>query len=359
MSDSRHKIVPVVAATGLVIDMRTPHLGHPDKPQLWDELHGNCSVGTLHCQCCGHPLYLQERKTKRGLRRVACTYTEAQILEALGGESDEHVALKEAIARLAQRAGLAAEVESASKTRKRITDVVVTDGTRRVGWEIQLSPLSRGSLKRRLDRAVSDDLIPSWFTHSDSRAYVTLKDRAPLSMPIRWSSVVDFQGDPDVPVRALKTLERVPCTPLHRAQPWHAGKKCRGAHTQPAQGDDVRAMTLGGLVEKSITGEVVPFRWPRSTRAYRNGFWLWLRPNDVEMFHDLDGDRITPPVEDLPSDTRAWIGRDSYHDLPALIRASCPAHRAWPNSTWRCQVDGCPGAEIGQLKLPMRMERDA
>lgn len=309
---ARHRIVPEVVASGIVLDMRVPHLGHPDKPWLWDSLHGKCAVGTLRCQCCGHPVYLQERAKNR--KRVVCTYTEAEIRAALG-ESDIHKAFKDAIATEAERRGLTAIQESAGAGRKRVTDVIVQGGNKPIGWEVQCSPISMTSLKRRMTRAEDDDLVPSWLTYANSPSRTTLYMRSPLSVATADDpTALDVRAHPDMRVRTTKGIDVVRCT--HKGAPWHKGVKCSGWHCQPSTQDHA-VSTLGAMVEDSAAGRVIALKWPRSSRQYRNGFWLWVTAADAERFREIElGLNRKPapaPVEEL---NRPWIGRDGWHAIP-------------------------------------------
>ncbi|WP_426560397.1 hypothetical protein ACPPVT_11685 [Angustibacter sp. McL0619] len=160
-----HEKAPVVVESRLRLDLTRADLGHPDHPGLWTELHNKCRVGVLACEACAPDsprryLYLRERHG----RREVVEYSREDVEAAGLGESVEHRTLKDKITQLSQRQGLVAEQESGNSRRTRRTDVVVSGGAVRVGWEVQLSGLKPDKLRRRITTAAADGLAPSWLT---------------------------------------------------------------------------------------------------------------------------------------------------------------------------------------------------
>jgi competence CoiA-like predicted nuclease len=105
------------------------------------------------------------------------------------GEGELHKALKNHTAELADREGFGVKVEDRATHGRRRTDVTVkgADG-RRIGYEIQISPITSGSVDTRTRTAVSDALTPLWLVTSENSLAI---DRAPwarLNIQ-RWQDV--------------------------------------------------------------------------------------------------------------------------------------------------------------------------
>jgi hypothetical protein len=298
---------PVVVADGhqyqgVELDMSRHDLGHPQLPGLWSDLHGHCRVGTLRCASCGRWLYLQERA---GVGRIVCGYTAGQIT-AHQNESDEHRALKELVATAAERAGLTPMEEDRAGHGKRITDVRVTGGRADVGWEIQLSPITSATLKRRVARAESDGIVPSWLALSGTAVAKLIDYRAPLSAT-QSRTALEYLALQDVPLTGVRTVQVEECTGKHKTEKWHRGQPCSGRHSKHVpliHGNP----TLARMVEGTAAQTWVPVRWPRPVGG--RDIVVWLTPRDRDRMLEVDGLAPQRSITERPADLRARTG---YH----------------------------------------------
>ncbi|MEV5141658.1 hypothetical protein AB0K71_33490 [Streptomyces syringium] len=152
----------------------------PEDRKLWDSLYGKTRKGDLKCLDCRRndpecPQWMFLRLWKG--RPVAVHYSR-DVRHPTAPESPRHLALKERIARTAEKAGYSAELEARAPDGRRRTDVLVHgDNGLKLGCEIQLSYATAPSVAKRSDIARSDGLSPLWTTDDVSAPLI---DRAPL-----------------------------------------------------------------------------------------------------------------------------------------------------------------------------------
>lgn len=313
-----HEKAPVVAASGLCLDLTRVDLGHPDRPELWAELHGGCTVGTLICGACAPDsmrryLYLRER---RGHREVV-EYSREEVDAACLGESVEHRTLKDKISQLAERQGLVAEQESGNSRRTRRTDVVVSGGTVRVGWEVQLSGLKPDKLRRRITTAASDGLAPSWLTMAGTPGFGAVIDRAPACTTKALQPLEIATADDLLIMQGVKRLEIVPCR-RQRTEGWHRGLQCTGHHAQPAGLDPTKHPSLADMIKLSAAGDVVTLQWPRRLRLGYNRPWMWVSKADARAFYEAERPLLVrnglPTAAPSTDDSIPWA--PGYHTGP-------------------------------------------
>jgi hypothetical protein len=282
--------VPVIVATGAVLDTTDE--------AAWQQYYHRCHVGVLTCGNCARPLYLRQREGRREV--VAYTDRDIRLHE---NQSQEHRALKELVAIAAERQGLTPVEEDRATHGRRITDVRVSGGTHEVGWEIQLSGISTETLKRRVNRAISDDIRPSWLSLSGSKVAEAIDYRAPLSL-VRSMTAMEYLAVPDLPLTGVKTVRPVRCTGRHTVATWHRGKTCSGWHAELGVLTEGNP-TLVRMVEGTAFGAYVPVRWPRQYKG-RDPL-VWMTPEDEQRLRNLEGDSgagsraAAPLVDDQPA----------------------------------------------------------
>jgi hypothetical protein len=300
MDEGKHKIVPRVSTTGEVFSL--------DSPEHWDKYYLHCTVGALVCDTCLTPIYLQKR---RG-RRIACEYTPAQIA-AHDNESHEHQALKDAICTYATQLGLDAEQEQRSHDGSRVTDVLVT-GDCSVGWEAQLSPISTGSVGRRVARAVADSIVPSWLTADNSSARGVLEGRAPLAT-YNHMTAKEIRRATDIRLGGLLGVDIVKCR-SQRSERWHRAVTCRGWHAALVGADRTRQPTLAEMIRDTARRQIVPVRWSRPYKRLR-GFHVWMRQDDAQRVAEIED-----PYTQLVSQPQAYPDRgikDRWHSRTMVV----------------------------------------
>lgn len=367
-----HEIVPVVAESGLQLDITRHDLGHPDLPDLWASLHGHCLDDALVCQACdvssgNRVLYLRERRGKREV----CVRGQPTFAVRVG-ESDEHHALKDVICRLAEDRGLVAVQEARASSGRRVTDVVVTGGSKSVGWEIQLSDIKPHLLKRRINRAVDDDLAPSWLSMRSRSAWKTLVERAPATTT-RDLSAADIQHvkDPRL-VQGIKRIALEKCERSNLSHKWHRDLRCSGWHGRPVPLPPDEHPTLGAAIEATAASTLVPLQWPRPTRLYGR-FWLLAPAPDVSRFVDAErpllnrlGSSLSADYASMsaPAEHAPWhVAKPRADEPPAqglgisrdvvesILGPRCP-HCGWtrgehrPALHWPDDVPGCPWSNL-------------
>lgn len=268
---------------GVDLDLTVDDLGHPGLGQLWDEIYRptKWKPGVLQCpQCaeenpgCPEWMYLQMRDGKR-----VAVHKNTSIKDHPSGETDEHKAVNERTLRIATRAGLPAQRESASITRDRITDVLI-NGPVTLGVETQLSYQGADKTRRRTQLARRDGITPLWVTRS---ATAPLIDLAPWA---RYQEMPWHLIDRDEPmyvvggVRKL-TIERCGA----RGPRCPASRKCTGWHAIP----EPRRMDYDDLIIRAATGAYVPVRRTDG----RKTAWHWMSLADSDRLREIEAGRVT------------------------------------------------------------------
>lgn len=324
----RHQYVPVEEASGAYLDVISDDPAHQ---RLWDKLYKQCTVGTLVCAECDEASderFLYLRRSRSGKKQV-CQYRPEQVAAARG-ESAEHQAFKDTICALATQRGLAAEQEVAGSHGTRVTDVMVNGGSRPVGWEVQLSPITPEKLRRRLTAAHRDGVAPSWLSMVSRPVWKTLLRRAPATTTRDMSyGEIRVTDDPMI-IGGIKHIKLEKCDGAHRSQRWHRRLRCTGWHGRP---DDLPAAghpRLSGVIEQTAAGRPVPYQWPRRVGRYGR-FWLLAPANDVAQFTDAERPFIDQTTEDNTQDldgAAAPAADIPWHVTKARLDAESPGRVA-------------------------------
>ena len=356
----RHAYDPVEVSTGLHLDVTSKD---PEQIALFDKLHGDCPVQTLICAACDERsderfLYL---RVSYGTRQV-CQYHPAEVAAA-SRKSPEHQALQDAICRLAEHCGLTAEQEATDGTRDRRTDVVVSGGTTRVGWEVQLSPIKGNDLHDRINKAVRDGLASSWLSMRSRPAWNRLVKQGPATAIKDMFASEILQTDNPRILGGIKHIELEPCDRDHRKKPWHQGLRCTGWHGQPKALEPDEHPHLSGVIEQTADGRLRSYQWPRKVGHYGR-YWLLVPAPDVERFEDAErpfleratiagpgsNGRVTA-ADRVPTHV-SMTRRDSPAPFEDILGPPCP-HCGWrlglgrhrPTITLGGRIEACPLAE--------------
>ncbi|MFJ9690771.1 hypothetical protein [Kitasatospora sp. NPDC101183] len=291
-------------AYDIEINLTLPDLGHPDLPGLLEEITtptGRRERELLECLehhrdgACqaeedGHsPWMAIRRRTVGGRTHWVAAHLPVRHTPT-PEESAKHRAMKERIARVAERHGLRAEVEARATDGRTRTDVLVTgEGGRRIGWEAQYAPISAETVRRRSRAAAAHGIVPLWVTNSDRSAVV---ERAP------WARVDDFGwreilSPLAMVVRAgVRHLQRWKCLPSSERTCPENGSHCNRFHFGwylPALCLPKKPPTeVDRLVVASADGEYVPMRVPRQ-RDPRSVSRMWVPAADRDRWHETFG----------------------------------------------------------------------
>ena len=236
---------------GITIDLSASDLGNPDHPGLLQEIHRNYKPDLLYClgaheygTVCPGFMTIVEKNGRYHARHV----TRGEVSET-AGESELHKALKNHTAEAASREGFNVCVEDRAVHGRRRTDVTVAGASgKKIGYEIQISPIASGSVDNRTRTAVDDGLTPLWLVTNENSLAI---DRAPWARPNvqRWQDV----GSRDaLRVRGgVKALRMVRCD-------WSTQRECprreRAAAVGTPRGNQPQAH-YDDMVRMTATGE--------------------------------------------------------------------------------------------------------
>jgi hypothetical protein len=360
----------------IVIDLSLPDLGHPERPGLLEEVYQHYDPNRLYCvaasqqggpACPGFMTIVKDRG-KYHARHV--NIGERVETEA---ESDLHRKLKEHTAEVAEQGGFTVHVEDRAQSGKRKTDVTIDGADRKIGVEVQLSGITRGSVDKRTALARADGLTPLWLVNDQNAMPIDRANWARLEVQ-SWRDVGQREA---LPVRGgVRKLEMVPCEwKGHISCPRQGGGRCGGSHGTWAP--------MGGLyyddaVVQTAAGLLVPLYY--ETADGKRGWFMWVPPADKAEFlqgreeplprHlqardvELPDRQIVPLAEDdechwgEESDFRpeSRAARDSGASIDASRWVSQPAP---PEFVATVEVDGCtvPGDLIA-LKRDWRASVD-
>lgn len=318
--------------TGYRIKIELTHadLGHPDRPGLLDEITQPIDKRDRELlQCLEHhergvcraedddrsPWMAIRRRTVGGRTTLVAAHLPVRH-RPTAEESDKHKAMKERIARAAERRGLSAQIEARSADGKVRNDVLVTGSAGRIGWEAQYAPITASTVRRRSQAAADHGIIPLWVTNDDRAALV---DRAPWAAvsDVPWRKIASRQA---LLVRAgVRHLQRWKCERWsERLCPiTNVGyQACGRLHVQwdlPALCIPEKHHTeIDQLVGFSATGEYVPMRVPsqRDPRSYAR---MWVPAEDRDEWHSIVGSD-DEPEETQPTDSElTFTGEELDH----------------------------------------------
>ncbi|QIY53449.1 hypothetical protein HEP86_01675 [Streptomyces sp. RPA4-5] len=288
---------------GIEIELTHADLGHPDLPGLFDEITQPIDQRDRELlQCLEHhkrgvckaededrsPWMAIRRRTVDGRTTLVAAHLPVRQ-RPTAEESDKHKAMKERIARAADRHGLTAEVEARSTDGRVRNDVLVTGDAERIGWEAQYSPITAATVRRRSQAAADLGILPLWITNSDRAALI---NRAP------WARVDDFSWKDIASPRTMLVRGGV-----RHLQSWKCSRTAE--RTCPANGTfcgqfhahwELPALCLpqrphtevDQLVVTSADGEHGPMRIP-SQRDPRSVTRVWVPADDRDEWRQIFG----------------------------------------------------------------------
>lgn len=276
-------------ARDLELNLSLDDLGHPELPDLWDEIYPSKKLlpNQLQCLQCLHErgpdcpefMYLQNRRGGR----VAAHHNRNIKDHPNTPEGATHKAIKERIAGAAERAGFSVQVEDLASHRKRRTDVLIhgADGFQ-LGCEAQVSRITASLVRKRTRIAEQDNITPMWTTND---RYSPLIDLAP------WTTIdkkpwQDISNGAELPVRGgVRELVMVRCERLGKVCPdKKIGRRCRGWHPEW----NARALSLDALIVGAAGQHEVPLRY-RPTPSARKAYWYWVSAEDRERYLGYTG----------------------------------------------------------------------
>jgi hypothetical protein len=347
----------------IILDLSKPHLDHPEHPGLLEELHHHYDPDRLYCigasqnggpACPGFMTIVKERG-----RLHARHINKGERVET-PEESDLHKAIKERTARVVDQAGHPVQVEDVAQHGKRKTDVTfeAADG-RRIGVEVQLSAITRGSTDHRTQIAIADGLTPLWVVADENAMPI---DRAPWAR-LEAQHWKDISRRDALPIRGgVKVLEMIPCEWKTSAScPQQAdGGRCGGWHGQwrPARG-----LYYDDAIVKKASGELVPLYMPKKDGS--RGWHMWVSPEQKAEFLAgrpepvaplLNGRDVELPdlaIRELEEDDECHWGEESdYEPVVSKPRDSGEAIDAshWVSKT--APADYPVDQVVGEFEIP-------
>ncbi|WTX00965.1 hypothetical protein OG216_46930 (plasmid) [Streptomycetaceae bacterium NBC_01309] len=291
--------------------MTLEDLGHPEIAGLLDEVTASVSERTRHMlECIAFRLEGECRAEQGGksrwmfIRRAPAGSGKRWVAAHLpvthrgtAEEGDQHRATKERIAKAAAAEGLDVETEARSCDGSSVHDaLVVGPGGIRIGWEVQYSPISAATVRKRSSKAVANGTTPSWVTHNAASEVI---HRAPWARidDMSWRDIADGR---ELLVRSgMQHLQIWPCTPSSDRECPDGRGPCRRWHHgwfPPAQCiPEKRHTRLDDLVVSTAYGEHVPLFIPRPRRS---GYHLWVAPKELELWRGLQDENPPGPGQD-------------------------------------------------------------
>ena len=255
--------------------------------------------GTLVCEACAKSTTRSATPSVH-LRRHGERLIVAHHASRFGpchNESPEHEALKERVARCAERHGFHARLEQNTADRKGRADVEVIgpDGVR-VGHEIQISAISTTALSRRNNTALRDGRIPSWLTTDLSAHQATrnLIDRVPWAMSNRLHPELIRMGRRLQVSAGLSRLEMKACRFLPGRCPDNPRvRDCSKWHTWW----DNTTVAIEDFVGHTAAGTYLPVSLPTDHQDVRR---RWITPADRELYIHATGLELEPTRPEAP-----------------------------------------------------------
>ncbi|HSA48646.1 MAG TPA: hypothetical protein VLH10_00850, partial [Yinghuangia sp.] len=288
----------------IAVNLNRSDLGHPEIDGLLDEITTAVSDRDPHMlECLSHRLHGVCHSEHRGKSRwmfVRRARSGSQVRwvaahlpvthRASAEQGDQRRATRDRIASAAAAHDLDVEVEARTPDGHGVMDALVTgpDGVR-VGWKIQYSPVSAGSVRRRSQTARRNDAIPSWVVNDPDSEVV---DRAPWArvddMP--WREIANGR---ELVVRSGVRHLQMWCCTRRAVWPCPDGRgPCDAWHHDwlpPAQCLPAKPhMTIDELVVSTAYGRHVPL-FVRARGRRRSGHHLWVDPRELAAWRDLTG----------------------------------------------------------------------
>jgi hypothetical protein len=283
-----------------------PHLGHPERPGLLDEVYPTLGRGVLQCPQCrdyGDPDCPEWMHLRRRDGRLHAVHFNTKITDHGASESDAHKALKVRIATAGENGGLHADVESRAVDGSRRTDVRITGGVRDLACEAQLSYASRQNVQKRSKKAWSHQLTPMWATTNLAAPYIGVAPWAGLQR-MHWQQ---FLTSTDLPVLGgARRLTRERCTNIAVCADRKMGRNCTGWNVYWVAR---KIQTLDHLVVGAATGEWVPWQSDAGSKAT----WFWVKAEDAAEADPAGGRLVSKTTDEAPA-------AETGEDLRALDR---------------------------------------
>ncbi|RLK13308.1 competence protein CoiA-like protein [Micromonospora sp. M71_S20] len=266
----------------ITLDLARPDLGHPEQPDLWEELRKRpVHRGELRCmgRCFerdpNNPqwVYLRERQ---GQRQAVHLNPGARANHAGESESDEHKALKERGYKAAISAGLRATVEEHAPHGKRITDLVIEADGHRLGVEYQRSLQAPARIKSRVAIARADGLTPFWATDNPE---LKIDYRAPFA---RFNGAQPYEILAGASLRVVSGYDKVAyerCGWKGPRCPVSGGPRCGKIHAYRL----AASIELDELQIGAATRVFLPLQEPKKGGGFNH---RWLRAEDLERYLD-------------------------------------------------------------------------
>jgi len=282
---------------GIDLDLTQDDLGHPQHPNLWDEIYrpakGDPILLCPQCErenpACPEWMYVQKRNGKR-----VAVHKNVNIKDHPSRETDEHKAVNERTYRIAQKAGFDAYLESASSSRDRITDVLIK-GSVALGVETQLSRQTAKTTKRRTALARRDGITSMWVTRNDAAALI---NQAPWALyrQMPWHLIKDL-NEPMYVVGGIRSIVIDKCGSRGELCPHKkAGIPCTGWNAY----FDAKQSQFDDHIIKSASGLMVPMQRVDG----RKSAWSWVSADDAARYRELAYEQKQPAPKQPKPDTR-------------------------------------------------------
>lgn len=270
------------ATLDISLNLARPDLGHPDRPNLWEQLREKTiHRGELRCMGRCYEIaptvpqwvYLREQG---GRRQAVHLNPAARANHASEPESPEHKALKERGYGAARRAGLDAVLEDRAAHGKRITDLVITADGHRLGVEYQRYLEGPSRIKRRVDIAQADGLTPFWATDNPD---LPIDYRAPFA---RFNGVRHYEIRAGASLRVVSGYDKA----AYERCGWE-GPKCPVTGGRPCGRLHVYRMAasieLDDLLVGAATRAYLPLKEPKRGGGFN---YRWMLAVDLERYRD-------------------------------------------------------------------------
>lgn len=293
----------------LRINLSLPDLGHPDKPDLWAEIHGGNRRKDPKLVCGkGHPKAVAQR---RNGTRYAYHLVESD--KKGHQESPAHLALKEWGYRAALDGGFTADREWTSPSGKVRNDVhIIGAGGVEVGFEAQYSrtdAVSDRSGFARSNRMLNEGITPLWVAPQSNQANIDQKIPSAIYPDMEWQQIIP--GRPIITRAGVSMchLERHSASP--DACPRRKGRGCGGWHARftPKPG-----VELSEMVGQVATADLIVVRRPAKTiRGSTTSSLHFTTPADRDRYDECGGILLAlkgGPTSALPPQVRAQPRRE-------------------------------------------------
>lgn len=348
---------------GAELNTTLPDLGHPELPNLWNQLIDARPIraGILECLA-PHDCPRWMFPAQRGGHRYFAHYNPGELRQ-LAAKSDEHQARQDYLANRAQREGLTVATEVRRDGGRRI-DVRIS-GTTSVACEVQTSYIHEGTVMRRTAIDARNGDTPLWIANDPYSAAI---NRAPWSRVPRSSPHRIAAGLDDLLLGGIMTASAERCGRREPNCPVTGRTPCGQLHLyfDPARGVHLDHLAIG-----AATGGYRP-AVRKTGRALHH---MWLTADDWDRWLDQLSSapeqlqyRMQEPVgQPRELDHRCRYGEDAgIRSGPSAPRDSgarvfagtVPAQRSHYTITNRCGAGTAPcGAPASLYPCGWRCEQ--